>query len=526
MRLTSSAAQSFSEQHGNEFTALVTLLAGALIVCCSWYRFLRPARRRSSPARHRPRRPRRADRHAPALRCAAAIEAVDRRSSRSRSRCRSSTRWTASAATVLASGAITAAVVGFAARQTLANAMAGILLAVTQPIRIGDLVTFEGETGTVEDVGLTYTWLRTGADARLLVPNERLAGGILRNDSIRSADGRDRGLGLAGARRRRGRARWTADARAGRRRARAHRRDHRTTACGSWSWASPGRRRERLAREADAARDGALRALRARRRALLADRRGTRRGAATNPASLVVRRAERLLRAAPRHTCPAANDSAAGAATRAARPAPSSSPSASYDRRRARRARRRRLGRLGRQLRARRWTRIKPPDQGAASVDLRRRRQARLGFIQRRRPAHAGHRPPDPAGSCATRRSRSRTGASSSTRASTSRASSAPRSRTWSPSKDVQGGSTLTMQLIRNLYTEDARAQRRRGLQAQDPRGQARRGAREQAPGRRGKRWILDQVPQQRALRHRRRPDGGRHPGGGAHLLRQARRRS
>jgi small conductance mechanosensitive channel len=87
---------------------------------------------------------------------------------------------------ILASGAIAAAVVGFAARQTLANGVAGIMLAVTQPLRIGDLVTFEGETGTVEDVGLNYTWLRTGADARLIIPNERLASGILRNDSIRS----------------------------------------------------------------------------------------------------------------------------------------------------------------------------------------------------------------------------------------------------------------------------------------------------------------------------------------------------
>jgi small conductance mechanosensitive channel len=87
---------------------------------------------------------------------------------------------------ILASSAVVGLVVGFAARQTLANAVAGILLAVAQPVRIGDLVTFEGETGTVEDVGLTYTWLRTGADARLLVPNERLAGGIIRNDSIRS----------------------------------------------------------------------------------------------------------------------------------------------------------------------------------------------------------------------------------------------------------------------------------------------------------------------------------------------------
>jgi small conductance mechanosensitive channel len=90
------------------------------------------------------------------------------------------------AGTVLASSAIAAAVVGFAARQTLANAIAGLLIAVTQPLRIGDLVTFEGETGTVEDVSLTYTWLRTGSDARLIIPNERLAAGVLRNDSIRS----------------------------------------------------------------------------------------------------------------------------------------------------------------------------------------------------------------------------------------------------------------------------------------------------------------------------------------------------
>ena len=91
------------------------------------------------------------------------------------------------ASTVLASTAIVAAVVGFASRQMLANAIAGMVLAVTQPLRIGDLVTFEGETGTVEDVTLTYTWLRTGSDARVIVPNERLAAGILRNDSIRSA---------------------------------------------------------------------------------------------------------------------------------------------------------------------------------------------------------------------------------------------------------------------------------------------------------------------------------------------------
>ena len=90
------------------------------------------------------------------------------------------------ASTVLASSAIAAAVIGFASRQVLANAIAGMVIAVTQPLRIGDLVTFEDQTGTVEDISLTYTWLRMGNDARLIVPNERLASGVLRNDSIRS----------------------------------------------------------------------------------------------------------------------------------------------------------------------------------------------------------------------------------------------------------------------------------------------------------------------------------------------------
>ena len=88
------------------------------------------------------------------------------------------------ATSVLASGALLAAVVGFAARQTLANAVAGVMLAITQPLRIGDAVSFEGQGGTVEDVRLTYTYLRTGEGARLIIPNERLAGGILRNDTI------------------------------------------------------------------------------------------------------------------------------------------------------------------------------------------------------------------------------------------------------------------------------------------------------------------------------------------------------
>jgi small-conductance mechanosensitive channel len=85
---------------------------------------------------------------------------------------------------LLASSAVLGLVVGFAARQTLANAIAGILLATSQPIRIGDLVTFEDETGEVEDIRLTYTYIRLDDGRRLVVPNERLAQSSIENHTV------------------------------------------------------------------------------------------------------------------------------------------------------------------------------------------------------------------------------------------------------------------------------------------------------------------------------------------------------
>src|SRR4051812_28833226 len=88
---------------------------------------------------------------------------------------------------VLASSAVLGLVVGFAARQTLANVVAGILLAITQPIRIGDVITFEDQTGEVEDVKLTYTYIRLDDGRRLIVPNERLAQSSVLNHTILDA---------------------------------------------------------------------------------------------------------------------------------------------------------------------------------------------------------------------------------------------------------------------------------------------------------------------------------------------------
>jgi small-conductance mechanosensitive channel len=92
------------------------------------------------------------------------------------------------ATSLLASGALAAAVIGFAARQVLANAVAGVMLAITQPLRVGDRVSFEGDAGTVEDVRLNYTYLRAGSGTRVVIPNERLAAGVLHNDTIASPE--------------------------------------------------------------------------------------------------------------------------------------------------------------------------------------------------------------------------------------------------------------------------------------------------------------------------------------------------
>jgi small-conductance mechanosensitive channel len=90
------------------------------------------------------------------------------------------------AASILASGVVAAAIIGFAARQTLANFVAGVMLAITQPIRVGDWVTVEDNYGVVEDVQLNYTVLRTPGEQRILIPNERLASGVMKNDTLRT----------------------------------------------------------------------------------------------------------------------------------------------------------------------------------------------------------------------------------------------------------------------------------------------------------------------------------------------------
>ena len=89
---------------------------------------------------------------------------------------------------LLASSAVIGIVVGFASQRTLGNFVAGLLIAFTQPLRLGDDVVIEGIEGRVEEIGLIYTFVRTENGDRLVIPNEKLASDTIRNSTIRSRE--------------------------------------------------------------------------------------------------------------------------------------------------------------------------------------------------------------------------------------------------------------------------------------------------------------------------------------------------
>lgn len=73
-------------------------------------------------------------------------------------------------ASLLASAGLAGLAVGFAARPVLANLIAGIQIAITQPIRIDDVVIVENEWGRIEEITGTYVIVRIWDDRRLVVP--------------------------------------------------------------------------------------------------------------------------------------------------------------------------------------------------------------------------------------------------------------------------------------------------------------------------------------------------------------------
>jgi small-conductance mechanosensitive channel len=88
---------------------------------------------------------------------------------------------------LLASSAVIGVAVGLASRAVLANAVSGMMLATVQPFRIGDVIEWNDSRGRVEDITLTYTFVRLPSGHRLVIPNEAIATSPLENYTIAGA---------------------------------------------------------------------------------------------------------------------------------------------------------------------------------------------------------------------------------------------------------------------------------------------------------------------------------------------------
>ena len=76
--------------------------------------------------------------------------------------------------TLMASAGLAGLAVGAAAQPALKSLIAGIQMALTEPIRIGDLVVIDNESGRIEDIRMSYVVIRTADERRLIVPTAKV----------------------------------------------------------------------------------------------------------------------------------------------------------------------------------------------------------------------------------------------------------------------------------------------------------------------------------------------------------------
>ncbi|MFN4113380.1 MAG: mechanosensitive ion channel family protein [Sphingomonadaceae bacterium] len=75
--------------------------------------------------------------------------------------------------TLLASAGVAALAVGAAAQPALKSLIAGLQMAITEPVRIGDLVVIDGHTGRVEEIRMSFVIVRTWDERAIVVPTNR-----------------------------------------------------------------------------------------------------------------------------------------------------------------------------------------------------------------------------------------------------------------------------------------------------------------------------------------------------------------
>jgi small-conductance mechanosensitive channel len=89
---------------------------------------------------------------------------------------------------ILASAGIVGIVVGVAAQSTISDLIAGVQIAITQPIRVDDVVIVEGEFGWIEEITLTYVVVRVWDRRRIVMPITHFVEKPFQNWTRTSAD--------------------------------------------------------------------------------------------------------------------------------------------------------------------------------------------------------------------------------------------------------------------------------------------------------------------------------------------------
>jgi small-conductance mechanosensitive channel len=89
---------------------------------------------------------------------------------------------------LMASAGVLGIIIGFAAQTSIATVLAGLQIAITQPIRLDDVVIVEGEWGRIEEITLTYVVVNIWDRRRLIVPIKYFIENPFQNWTRSSAD--------------------------------------------------------------------------------------------------------------------------------------------------------------------------------------------------------------------------------------------------------------------------------------------------------------------------------------------------
>ncbi len=85
---------------------------------------------------------------------------------------------------LLAGAGVIAIIIGFATQKTLSNIMAGLMIAVSQPFRVGDRIRFKDDYGIIQDITLRHTVLKTWDNRHVIIPNSLINEEVINNYTL------------------------------------------------------------------------------------------------------------------------------------------------------------------------------------------------------------------------------------------------------------------------------------------------------------------------------------------------------